>query len=164
MPQRNSTSTRVILDAKRLGRRFLTTALPLLVLTTVGGTVDAKRPECDRVAAIAAILTEFIHRCSPGQCATLDAIRRDGGAAPPLRTLAAIMLRIDHRPRFNDLELLRTLQRTHPEPVRILARAVEHLVHVSDPAHRAELMDLLAERGGRASRCSPVAGAIRVQH
>jgi hypothetical protein len=163
MRPRNSTSTRVSLAAKLPARRLQATALSLLLLATVDATAGAKRPECDRVAAIAEIVTEFVHTCSPGQCATLKAISRDGDAAAPLRTLAAIVLRIDHRPRFDDLELLRTLQRTHPEPVRTLARAVERLVHVPDPMHRAELIELLAERHGRASSCSVVPDAIRVQ-
>jgi hypothetical protein len=133
---------------------LVTTALSLLLSTILHGTAAPIGPECDRVAALAAILAEFVHRCSPDQCAALDAISRDADAAAPLRTVAAIVLRVEHRPRFDDLELLRGLQqRSQPEPVRILARAVEHVVHVPHATHRAALVELLAERRGGAPSC-----------
>ena len=158
---RHSTFARERLVATLRGGAFVTTALSLLGLTTVG----AVGHDCNRVAAIAAIVTEFVHRCSPGQCTTLEAISRDRDAAAPLRTLAAIVLRVDHRPRFDDREQLRALQHgSHPAAVRLLARAVEHLVHVPDATHRAELVELLAERHGGAPNCSPVQHAIRLRH
>jgi hypothetical protein len=138
-------------------RAFVTTALALYLLTIFDGTVDAIGHDCDRVAAIAAIVTDSVHTCSPGQCATLKAISRDRDAAVPLRTLAAIVLRVDHRPRFDDRERLRTLQHgSHPTSVRLLARAVEHLVHVPAAVDRAELVELLADRHSSGAHCSSI--------
>jgi hypothetical protein len=119
--------------------------LLLLVLTLVLVTdVKAMRGEPKPVEKIAAILTEFVHACTPPQCAMLRAISHDDNATAAERTLATILLLVDHRPDPANRPRLQALQQAcNPAPVRTLARVLEHLVHIPAAADRAELFELL---------------------
>ena len=68
----------------------------------------------------------------------------DDNATAAERTLAAVLLLVDHRPDPADRPRLQALQQAcNPAPVRILARVLEHLVHIPAAADRAELFELL---------------------
>jgi hypothetical protein len=68
----------------------------------------------------------------------LQAITADRGATDPERTLAAALLRVDHRPRAEDVLLVQAVadDALQPPPVRVVADVLADLVHVPGPPDR----------------------------
>ena len=118
--------------------------------------VFALMPVADRspTEVMATLLLTFTHRCTPNQCATLEAIAGNTAATVEEHTLAQALLGVDHRLHPSDAPRLRAIMadRSQPELVRVLAEALLRVVHVPAEADRAAILDLLRASNGHVPR------------